>query len=262
MKLTAIALLLLTSTPVLAHSDSDCDININGDLEYTPSLLTLTHANGDIVTISDDHELTINREAVSLTARQQEWVAGYYDSISEAVPLTMSLASDALALANSALTETFGKLLGEDDELIQDFQAAFKDMRSELKQQFESEDGHFKITRNDTDESGWTGQAWASKFEQRIEDLAERATGRILMSLGTQMFSGDESMEDFGERMEAFGEDLEQRMEGQADALETKAEDLCKILYQADNYENKLQDNIAGLDQFNMLNVKSDSSKM
>ncbi|QPG06092.1 DUF2884 family protein [Salinimonas marina] len=262
MKLTAIALLLLTTSSVLAHSDTDCDININGDLEYTPTLLTLTQTNGDVVTISKDHDLTINREAVSLTARQQEWVSGYYDSISEAVPLTMTLASDALSLANSALIETFGQLLGEDDELIQDFQTAFDDMRSELKQKFESKDGHFKITRHDTKESGWTGQAWASEFEQRIEDLAERATGRILMSLGAQMLSGEESMEDFGERMEAFGEDMEQRIEGQADAIETKAEDLCEILYQADHYENKLQDHVTGLEQFNILNVKSDSSKM
>lgn len=255
MKLSAIALLLITSSPVLAHSDSDCNIDVQGELEYSPSLLTLTQSNGDVIAISDDYKLTINREAVSLNEKQQQWVSEYYDAISEAVPLTVGIASEGLTLANTAITETFGQILGEDDELINDFQDSFEEMKNDLQQRFHTDAGHFRIGGED---SGWVKQAWADEFENRIEDLAERAMGRILMALGTQMITSEESIEDFGERMEAFGENLEERIEDQAEALEDKASELCETLRRADGYENKLQQSVAGLSDFNILNIKSD----
>lgn len=261
MKLTTIALVLLTSvTPAIAHQDDSCDINLRGDVHYNPAQITLTLPNRDEVQINQDHSLYLNAQPVHLNASQQADVTGYYEAISEAVPMSMEIADKGLKMADSAVTEVFAHLLGEDDELITEFQTSFTEMRQSLEQQFYTDDGSIKITANNDASDNWLGSDWEQEFEQRIEDLAERATGKLLMALAGQWFSSDDNLESFEQRMENFGEDLESRMEEQAQMLEQQASKLCRILRRADGYENQMQRTIGGLDDLNMLDLETHRS--
>ncbi|AXR07749.1 DUF2884 family protein [Salinimonas sediminis] len=261
MKMSAIALVLLTSvTPVMAHQNDSCDINLRGDVHYNPAQITLTLPNRDQVQINQDHSLYLNAQPIHLSASQQANVAGYYEAINEAVPMSMEMADKGLAMANGAVTEVFAHLLGEDDELVTEFQTSFAEMRQSLEQQFYTDDGSIKITANNDASDNWLGSDWEQEFEQRIEDLAERATGKLLMALAGQWFSSDDNLESFEQRMENFGEDLESRMEAQAEMLEQQAHKLCRILRQADGYETQMQRTIAGLDELNILDLETHRS--
>ena len=79
------------------------------------------------------------------------------------------------------------------------------------------------------------------------------------MAIGRQMLFEDGDMDAFASRMENFGEMIEQRVEGEADALESKAEALCTVLAKADYAESRMQKNIAGLSGLDLLETTGKS---
>ncbi|HAU25947.1 MAG TPA: hypothetical protein DCW49_01015, partial [Alteromonas australica] len=142
MKTSALASLSLLSvmvmSPALAHNN-ECDIELSGHIQYQPGFLTVEMEDGGTLTIDAAHTLTINHEPISLNGEQQKWVGQYYDNIDMAIPMTLSIASEGLDLANVAVTEVFGELLGEDNGLTQDFGELFTSLEEKLAHSFYDE---------------------------------------------------------------------------------------------------------------------------
>lgn len=253
--------LLIGSTAALAD-DNDCNVNIQGNMEYRAAQLTVEMENGSVMHVDNAHQLTINDEQVNLTPEQQRYVSQYYEAIDEAVPMTMNIVSDGLKLANTAVSEVFSELLGKDDTLVREFSTTMGELQQNIEQKFYTQDGGIRISGDDINGDGWLDSQWESEFEESMEQLVSQATGRLLMAIGSQMLFSEEGVDDFAERMERFGDDLETRMETQAEQLEERADELCEILRRADHSENQMQRTIAGLDGLNLLNLDDHKSTM
>ncbi|WP_018983760.1 DUF2884 family protein [Salinimonas chungwhensis] len=263
MKLRTLTLALSTllSTTAMAH-DNECNVDIQGNLEYNDKLITVEMDNGRIMKISPDNTLTLDGQTVLLNDDQQDDVEDYREAIDEAVPMTVNLVSDSIELAGTAVGEVFGKLLGPDDSMVTDFKATLSDMRSEMENHFYTDNGSIRVTKNDFDGDGWFDSTWESKFEERIEDMVTEATGKLLVAIGSQIMSGDGDMDDFETRMENFAENLEEQLESKAETIEDQAETLCRVLREADKAEGRMQASIPGLEELDLLNIKYDSDRM
>lgn len=249
----AVTGLLLSANAAYAH-DNSCDIELDGNLQYYQGVLTVDMKNGSTMTITPEHQLSINGEVMQLDGQQQMWVSDYYTHIDSAIPMTLELAKDGLEIANVAVSEVFGELLGDDD-LDDEFRDMFTSLSHELDTAFYDNQGNIRIDSDNFGESGWFGDTWESEFEQQLESLITQSMGKILISVGTQMLWEGGDMTAFEERMERFGENIEERVEAQAEALEIRADALCEVLVKADFAEDKMQSEIPGLDGLNLLNL-------
>lgn len=250
----------LAATPVLAH-DNNCDIDLQGDLDFTEQQFTITMQNDQQVTFFNDNRVSVDGDILSLNDDQQALVEDYRAAINEAVPMSLGLVAEGFELAGTAITEVFGQLLGADDPLVTDFQQTLTQMQQEVDQHFYAEDGSVRVRRDDFGDNGWMESQWEQKFEQTIEDMVSEATGKLLMVVGKEMLSGDGDMSDFEQRMESFGENLEQRIERQAEGIEDKAEDLCEVLHEADNAEQQLAESVTELQTLNLIELQSHRHK-
>ncbi|RDV24002.1 DUF2884 family protein [Alteromonas aestuariivivens] len=255
--------LAVTGT-VAAHdgSSNDCNVDLQGDLEYYQGVLSVNMDDGSSMSINNQHQLTVNGETVNLDKDQQRWVSDYYDSIDTAIPMTLEIAHDGLEIASAAVGEVLGELLGEDDEFTGEFRELFDSLSDEMHSKFYDQNGNIRVDSGTFDEQSWFDNAWESEFEQRVESLVTQSMGKIMIAVGTQMLWGGGDMEAFEARMENFGEDIEHRFESSADALELKANALCEILAKADYAENHMQQSIPGLSELNLLDVNDSSLKM
>ncbi|WP_414828536.1 DUF2884 family protein [Alteromonas sp. H39] len=263
--LSIIAAGMLVSGAVNAHAEFNndhCDVELDGNIQYYKGLLTVDMNNGSTMTITDDYELTINGESVSLTSEQQRWVEDYYDQIDTAIPMTLNIAAEGLEIASTAVGEVFGELLGADDEMVREFDDLFTGLSQEMKTRFYDAQGNIRVNSNEFNQPGWFDNAWENEFEARIESLVSQSVGRIMVAIGTEMMFGDGDMTAFEQKMERFGESIENRVEKQARALEDDAEALCAVLAKADYAEKQMQKHIDGLDDLNLLDMKGGELKM
>ena len=243
-------------------NNEHCDVELDGNIQYYKGLLTVDMKNGSTMTITEDYELTINGESVSLDREQQRWVEDYYDQIDTAIPMTLNIAAEGLEIASSAVGEVFGELLGADDEMVMEFSELFDGLSEEMKIRFYDDQGNIRVDSTEFNQPGWFDNAWEDEFEARVESLVSQSVGRIMVAIGTEMMFGDGDMQAFEQKMERFGETIENRVEAQAEALEGKADELCAVLAKADYAENQMQKHINGLDGLNLLEMKNGSLKM
>lgn len=262
---STIALAIATSGSAAAHAEFDndhCDIELNGNIQYQQGLLTIELENGDVMRIDDSHHMTINNDSIDLTSEQAGWTAQYYDSIEQAIPLTLEIAKEGVQIASVAVTEVFTELLGADDDLIVEFDQLFEELSFEIDDAFYADDGSFSIQSNDFEEDSWVSQKWEDQFEERVEDLIEKSMGKLLIAIGTQMLWSDGDSGDFEAKMENFEQTIEQRVESQAAALEVKADELCHILAEADYAEDKLQNSVSELSSLDFLQLENYKNQM
>ncbi|CAB9495377.1 DUF2884 family protein [Alteromonas macleodii] len=248
----------LISGHAFAHDTSfqnnSCDMELDGHIQYYQGDLTVQMDNGSVMTIDAQHNMTINGESVSLDREQQRWVSEYYNNIDIAIPMTLTIASEGLQIANVAVTEVFTELLGG-DQMGDDFNELFNSLETKLNTSFYDDAGNIRVDSTKFDEPGWFDESWEQEFETQIESLISESMGRILIAVGTQMLWEGGDMSEFEQKMERWGEDLEYRLESQAALLEEKGEALCKVLKKADYAEGKMQASISGLDDLNLLDI-------
>ncbi|MHC6648397.1 DUF2884 family protein [Alteromonas sp. HB246098] len=248
----------LISGHAFAHDTSfqnnSCDMELDGHIQYYQGDLTVQMDNGSVMTIDAQHNMTINGQSVSLDREQQRWVSEYYNNIDIAIPMTLTIASEGLQIANVAVTEVFTELLGG-DQMGDDFNELFNSLETKLNTSFYDDAGNIRVDSTKFDEPGWFDESWEQEFETQIESLISESMGRILIAVGTQMLWEGGDMSEFEQKMERWGEDLEYRLESQAASLEEKGEALCKVLKKADYAEGKMQASISGLDDLNLLDI-------
>lgn len=263
--LTAAVASALFGSQALAHNTSfqnnSCDIELDGHIQYYQGDLTVKMENGSVMMIDKYHNLTVNGSDVALSNEQRQWVSDYYDNIDKAIPMTLTIASEGLEIANVAVTEVFSELLGSGNDMDDDFRTLFTNLETKLSASFYDDEGNIRIDSAQYDEPGWFDDSWEEEFEEELESLISESMGRILIALGTQMLWEGGDMEDFEQRMEAWGEDLEYRLESQAASLEEKGVALCEVLKKADYAEGKMQASISGLDDLNLLDLDSEDSE-
>jgi hypothetical protein len=235
------------SLPVFA---SQCNVELNGNMQLENKILAITLDNDTRLTIDQDKTLYIDGIALTLDIRQQRWVDNYYNGINQAVPQAAAIATEAVALASTALNEVFTKLLGSDNSALADLSDKLRSLDQQIQYNFYADNGDIRLYSESFKNGGFFGEQWEAQFEGAIEDLVTESIGHLIVAIGTQLiFSGGDT-EEFEQKMERFGQQMEQKVEYQAEALEEKANVLCSTLAKVDFAETQLQkiEQLADLD--------------
>lgn len=243
------------------HSSDQCNIQFEGSLEYADERLTIMLEDNTEVEFNPYGDVYVDGSLLTLSDAEQAAAQSYYSQMTEAVPLTVNIATDAVAIASTAVTEVFGELLGYDDDLTLEFEALFEDVNAKMDQHFYAENGAFKMNSSSFEDGNFIDSSWENEFEEKVENLIENSMGRILIAIGTEMLWGGGDMDAFEARMENFGESIEQRVEAQSIELEEKAHQLCGVLSIADIAETQLS-NVPELKTLNLLDIENHKYSM
>ena len=137
------SLLLATTFSNLAavEIDSQCNVTLDGNLHILDKKITINTEEQDTIVIDAQNTISVNGTQLSLNASQQKHVSNYANAINAAVPLTVEIAGDGVAIANDAITQVLGSLFGNDDEIVAETQDLVGDLHSHINEHFHDENG-------------------------------------------------------------------------------------------------------------------------
>ncbi|WP_299083490.1 YggN family protein [uncultured Paraglaciecola sp.] len=247
------------SLPVLANQ---CNVEFNGNMQLENKVLAVKLDNNTKVTIDQNKILYVDGTPLSLNSKQQGWVNSYYDGINQAAPQAAAIATDAVALASTALNEVFVELLGADSSALSDISEKLSNLDQQIQYNFYADNGEIRLHSDAFENGEFFGEQWEAQFEDAMEELVTDSIGHILVAVGTQLILSGGDTDAFEQKMERFGEQMEQKVEYQAEALEEKADELCATLASVDRAEGYLQRNIKQLASLDVIQVENHYSAM
>lgn len=237
-KIILVGVLACCSLPVFA---SQCNVEFNGNMQLENQILAVTLDNDSQMTIDQYKTLSVDGIALSLNTEQQQWVENYYDGINQAAPQAAAIATDAVALASTALNEVFTELLGSDNTALADLSDKLRNLDDQIQYNFYADNGDIRLHSESFENGEFFGEQWEAQFEEAVEDLVTDSIGHLMVAIGTQLIFSGGDMDAFEQKMQRFGEQMEQKVEYQASALEERADELCSTLTQVDYAESQLQ---------------------
>lgn len=237
-KIILVGVLACCSLPAFS---SQCNVEFNGNMQLENQILAVTLDNDSQMTIDQYKTLSVDGIALSLNTEQQQWVENYYDGINQAAPQAAAIATDAVALASTALNEVFTELLGSDNTALADLSDKLRNLDDQIQYNFYADNGDIRLHSESFENGEFFGEQWEAQFEEAVEDLVTDSIGHLMVAIGTQLIFSGGDMDAFEQKMERFGEQMEQKVEYQASALEERADELCSTLTQVDYAESQLQ---------------------
>jgi len=273
MKTTKIisASLMMTSialaTGVQAHdrndghfSRGDCSIDLNNGVTVTPEYIKVFNDQKTLYRIHKDGSMTVDGQAVNLSAAQQQISASYGQGIRDSVPEAIEIAYSAMEMASKGATTALGTLFGENSDIEQQVTVIIDKAKAEIEANFERSESEFTIGPNGFDD---IDSAFDEEFEKEIEKIAMNSMGSIFTLLGQVMSEGngdfEQRMEAFGEKMEKMGEELEVALEAETEQIEEQADQLCQQLKMVDDLETQLQQQIPAFAKHELLDMQMHS---
>jgi hypothetical protein len=250
------------SLPVFAlDSNNKCNVELNGNMQLENKILSVIIDNDTRLTIDQHKTLYVNGNPLALDSEQQNWVDNYYEGINQAAPQAAAIATDAVALASTALNEVFTELLGSDNTALADLSDKLSNLDQQIQYNFYADNGDIRLHSESFENGGFFGEQWEAQFEEAIQDLVTDSIGHLMVAIGTQLIFSGGDMDEFEQKMDRFGEQMEQKVEYQAEALEEKANVLCSTLAEVDFAETQLQ-KIAQLENLDVIQLHDQPSRM
>jgi hypothetical protein len=241
-----------------SESNNHCNVVFNSNIQLENKILAVTIDNDTRLIINQNRILYVNDVALDLNIEQKRWVNNYYDGINQAIPQAAAIATDAVALASTALNEVFNELLGSDNIALKDLSDKLRHLDQQIQYNFYADNGDIRLHSESFENGEFFGEQWEAQFEESIQDLVADSMGHLMLAIGKQLIFSGGDMREFEQKMALFGEQMEQmeqKVEYQAEALEEKAETLCAILTQVDTAENHLQMNIKQLANLDVIQI-------
>ena len=152
-------------------SNNTCNVELNGNMQLENHVLAATLDNNTRLSIDQDKTLYIDGIALTLNPEQQHWVDNYYNGINQAVPQAAAIATDAVALASTALNEVFTELLGSDNTALADLSDKLRKLDQQIQYHFYADNGDIRLHSESFKNGGFFGEQWEAQFEEAIEGL-------------------------------------------------------------------------------------------
>lgn len=237
------------SSAVLAHS---CDTDLVYGLvisEHQIRYVTNSHTQ---VQINNDEQLFIRGEWVHLDTDRTAILREFSLGIRNEVPTLVNLAMDGVDIGLDAIEQVVAGLSGEArrGELSQQLQ----EVQLKLHQRFTRGDGFYYIAPQSL---GKLDDFLNDDLHERMHSAVHGSLGAILTALGSAVQSGDGGLEerisDVGSKMDVLSEYIDMSLQNQATQLKQKAELFCARMQELDKIENRLQQAVPRLADFNLV---------
>lgn len=251
---------LFIATPVAAKQ---CNINFNYGVVIDPTHIRMLDHGKTFVQINGKEQLFVNGRLIALDENQKQLINEYSTGIRQQVPKIVFIAIEGVEIALKAVDKVIGGLTGENSASHRKIKEKFDEMQMRLRKRFNHSDESFYIAPQDFDEFD---EIFAGEFEQEIEEIVSESIGTILMAVGEAMANHDEEnieqrLDTFDQRMENMGEELELEIGSRANKLESKAEEFCNDLVILDEVEDKIQQQIPALLDYDLIRTNQQRSE-
>jgi phenylpyruvate tautomerase PptA (4-oxalocrotonate tautomerase family) len=255
----AIGLAALLSSSAMAHDNEQnrhhsygndsCNVNLEHSIKVSPQYVQVLDGQKSLFRITDDSQLFIDGDRVSLTPKQQELVEQYHALIQELAPQVTQLVSQALTLAREAITTLFNEMFGDDADMQQKVELITEKLEQRLVPLTNENQGEYFLSKDHIDAAG---DDFGQEIEQEVEQLVKESAGEMLMFIGKMML-GDGELNGFEQRMEQFGEQMELKSKD----IEQQANQMCQQIERLEALENELQQNIPKLANYDLIRVEN-----
>jgi hypothetical protein len=260
MKTLIATAILIASVSATAHAHSiqnnNCNVELNAGIHINNEFIEFSRNDKVLYTIEGQSNLIVNNENVYLSKEQENLIAKYSNSIRDVIPEAKGLAIEGIAMASEGVNLAFDELLGQGNEISEELTIQLNSISAEIQDKFSIEKG-IKF-----DENGMiAGDFFDKEFEQRLESTIENAVknsmGSLMIAVGQEMLFSGGNMDAFETRMENFGQQIEHEMENRSEAIEQRANNLCRSIQAIDDIESQMQQTIEILSDINILTVNT-----
>ena len=225
-QLLAFALMSLASNGAIAAGDSlHCDIDSDYDLTLDERNLILTRATGSPrAIVMRQGRLFVDDEWVALSAADHQRIADFEKGMRASMPLAQAIGRDAVDIAFTAL----GEVAAGFSSNPKDTQAKLAGARTKL---------HARLSRAvvanrfDDDELG-------KGIGEAVKEVVPSLIGDIVGGAIAAAFAGDATRL---KRMENLDAQIEAQVKPRAEALERRAEALCRQMVELDRIDDALE---------------------
>ncbi len=256
---------LFIATGALAHDDHDtnisfsgdsCEVEFQNDIRIKPSELEIYTPDNHSMVFSDNGELLIDGQTLSLDSEQRQAISDYSDSLRSQLPEVANIALEGVKIAGVAIEEVANAFNIQGFDSINELMA---DIEVEVENTFYQQ-GAFVMGQQSFDEFG---ENFESHFDEQIESAVESAMmqsmGSILMALGSELMGSGGDMQAFEQRMENMGAQIEQKVEQQANQLEKRADALCGNFSTIAEQEQQLVQLVPELKDYQLFSYKQNN---
>lgn len=215
----------------MAHDDNNisfngeqCNVEFHNDVRIKPSELEIYTNDDRLMKITNNHQLYIDGQSITLTEEQQQAVGNYQQSLRNQLPEVAEIALEGVKIAGIAINEVAQAF---NIEGLESIDKLMTDIETEVNDTFYQQ-GAFVMGQQNFQKFG---NNFEENFDEQISTAVETAIsqsmGSILMAVGAQMMNSDGDMQSFEQRMENMGTAIETKVEQQAERLEQRADTLC-----------------------------------
>jgi hypothetical protein len=242
-----------THNQALQFNSDKCHVEFINDVMITPDNLEITTAQQSKFTIHDSGDVLKDGKVISLTPTQQDAMRDYADSLRVQLPQVASIALEGVKVAGVALNEVSNALeLSSLDPL----NTVLDELHIEINETF-YQDGAFVMGKQTFDQFG---SHFDTQFEARIESSIKAAMmeslGSILMAIGSEISHSNGNIDSFEQRMKNMGQAIKEKVEIQARAIESQAEQLCDQFETIAQTEQQLRHTIPAFSDYALFNTQ------
>ncbi|MET1256457.1 DUF2884 family protein [Aliikangiella maris] len=235
MKKTLLALMLSVSSTTLVAESEQCNFTTDYNINIESEQIRFTQTDGDTFEFAGE-KLLINDKAVKLNDEQLKASLALQQKAREMVPVIAEVAIEGAELGIKAATMVVTALFADDEAAQQELMLPIEALTKKLKTHVSSTQFNIEQLEQTLD------NAFDEEFSQAIEAAVAKFSGKMVGSVLTTLFSGDnEEMKDFEFRMENLEYQVEEYVEKNAEQLEKKASKLCEELVKLEVYDAVLE---------------------
>jgi hypothetical protein len=221
-------MLALAIAPAVQARNVECEMHSDYHLHMQGQAFVFTRDEGPAqrVVLGGGH-LFVNGREVALNAADQQRIDNYESELRHLLPEAQQVASEAVDIAFSALTEVARGFADHGDHTLEnDLEKAHRHLRGQIR-----EDGAF-VFNGDID---------AEVIKPIITEFVPEITGAAVKTALSIAFSGDaEKSKEFQARMDAMGKQIDIKVKDRANALEPLARSMCQRTQRLDAIEGGL----------------------
>ncbi|KAF7767481.1 hypothetical protein PCIT_a4373 [Pseudoalteromonas citrea] len=242
-----------TSNHSLQFNSDECQVEFKNDVMITPEQLQITTAQQSQWTINDSGNVSKDGEVISLTSTQQDAMRDYADSLRVQLPKVANIALEGVKIAGVALNEVSNAF---ELSSLNSIGVVLDELHIEINDTF-YQDGAFVMGKQTFDQFGSNfDQQFEAQIESAVQGAMMESIGSILMAIGSEMTSSNGDMSSFEQRMKDIGQAIEEKVEMQARAIESQADQLCGQFATIAQTEQQLSQTIPEFSGYALFNTK------
>ncbi|TMO85901.1 YggN family protein [Pseudoalteromonas spongiae] len=256
MKLVRFWVFLITSILFSNASLADelCDVELGHGLIITDDVIRIVDKGQTNVQINNDTQLFIRGRWVELNDEEMQVLKEYSKGLRSTVPELVKLATDGVNLGLSAIEQVVTGFTDKEPEVLKD---QLKYVEIALKDKFKAGDDFFYIAPQSLSK---LDDFFEKEISQKIHSAVHGSLGAILVALGDAFESNEGNIEQkitgMGERIDIIASEIDKSLQKKVVQLEQKANQYCGCLRTLNETEDKLQQLVPELADFDLVQVK------